>query len=231
MEHPQAGFAEQVRSLPRTFYVANTMEIFERMAWYGMFTPLALYLTDKRARGGLELEMVPGFGEIRPCEETGETFEENAVLKARYYGRQVDGLLFAEDSGLEVEALGGEPGVRSARWSGLGDAANNALLVERLRGVADRRARYACVIALARDGEVVRIFRRTVAGEILSTARGSGGFGYDPLFYCAEMGRTFAELPMEEKNRISHRGRAFLGLVEYLENQVKSQKSKVKSQK
>jgi len=114
--------------------------------------------------GGIELALLPGFAGIPPCEETGATFEENAILKAAYYGSGVPGLLFAEDSGIEVDALHGAPGVRSARFAGerAGDEQNNLLLLEKLRGVHDRTARYVSVIALADCGKLVRTFRGTV---------------------------------------------------------------------
>ena len=152
--------------------------------------------------------------------EAFPTFEENALAKARYF-RDRSGLpTFADDSGLEVSALGGQPGVRSKRWSGregLGgrdlDEANNATLLLALRGAADRRARYVCVAAFAsRSAEIVR--RGEVAGEILERPRGDGGFGYDPLFLAAELGVTFGEASLEEKERVSHRGRAFRALLD-----------------
>ena len=152
--------------------------------------------------------------------EAFPTFEENALAKARYF-RDRSGLpTFADDSGLEVSALGGQPGVRSKRWSGregLGgrdlDEANNATLLLALRGAADRRARYVCAAAFAsRSAEVVR--RGEVAGEIVERPRGDGGFGYDPLFLAAELGVTFGEASLEEKERVSHRGRAFRALLD-----------------
>jgi XTP/dITP diphosphohydrolase len=168
--------------------------------------------------GGIDLELLPGMVKIAPCEETGATFEENAILKAVYYGAHTAGLLFAEDSGLEVDALGGAPGVYSARYAGegAGDAANNRLLLERLCGVADRTARYHCVIALARDGRLVRTFHGAVEGLIVDQPRGSGGFGYDPYFYFPPLEQTFAELSAEAKNAHSHRFAAFSKLVEFL---------------
>ncbi len=122
---------------------------------------------------------------VAPPDETGETFEENAIGKAEYYGSFTDGYLFADDSGLEVDALGGAPGVHSARYAGpeATDADNNALLLQRLSGIADRGARFVCVIALVKDGKLVRTFRGAVEGRIIDAPRGSGGFGYDPLFY------------------------------------------------
>jgi XTP/dITP diphosphohydrolase len=167
---------------------------------------------------GVELEMLPDLGTITPPEETGETFADNAILKADYYGSRAPGLLIAEDSGIEVDALGGAPGVRSARFAGEGatDEDNNRLLLERMEPAADRTARYVSVIALSDRGRLVQTFRGTVEGRILGVPRGTNGFGYDPLFFYEPLGRTFGELSMEEKNPISHRGRAFAKLVEYL---------------
>lgn len=168
--------------------------------------------------GPVELAMLPGFPRMAPSPETGGTFEENAIGKALYYGRHARGLLFAEDSGIEVDALGGAPGIRSARFAGEGatDEANNRLLLERLRGIADRTARYRAVIALVDDGRLVRTFHGKVEGWIAEQPRGAHGFGYDPLFYYPALGRTFAELPPEQKNALSHRSQAFAGLLKFL---------------
>ena len=120
----------------------------------------------------MQVETVPGLAAIPPCEETGATFEENAILKAQYYGPLAPGLLFADDSGLEVDALGGAPGVYSARFAGpdATDEANNRLLLERMRGVRDRSARFVCVIALVDGARVLGTFRGVVEGEILEEA-------------------------------------------------------------
>ena len=168
--------------------------------------------------GGIELALLPAFEEIAACEETGASFEENAILKATYYGSRAPGFLFAEDSGIEVDALGGAPGVRSARFAGEGarDEDNNRLLLEKLRGVSDRTARYVSVIALADRGKPVRTFRGTVEGRIATEPAGANGFGYDPLFYYPPLECTFAELPPEQKNSRSHRGQAFAKLLEFL---------------
>src|SRR6185436_14280832 len=140
--------------------------------------------------------------------------EENAIEKAVYYSRHAQGLLFAEDSGLEVDALGGAPGVRSARFAGEGarDEDNNRLLMEKLRGVVDRTARYVCAIAVARDGKALRTFRGEVEGRIVDEPRGVNGFGYDPYFYYPPFGMTFAEASPERKLEVSHRGRALAAL-------------------
>ena len=131
----------------------------------------------------LDLELVPGFGSLDPAVEDGGTFEENAIRKALHYAPYVSGLLFADDSGLEVDALGGRPGVRSARYAGPGssDESNNRLLLENLRGVDDRTARFVCAIALVDGGRLIGTWRGAVEGRILEAPRGAGGFGYDPL--------------------------------------------------
>lgn len=145
-------------------------------------------------------------------EETGKTFEENAALKARAISSLVAELTVADDSGLEVDTLGGEPGVHSARYAGEhgNTAANNALLLQRLRALAARThpARFRCAIAVARGGEVLEIFSGTVEGSITLHPRGTGGFGYDPLFIPEGYEQTLAELGAECKNRLSHRARA-----------------------
>jgi len=156
--------------------------------------------------------------QIPPPEEHGATFEENAVAKAVYYGLHVDGYLFAEDSGLEVDALGGAPGVYSARFAGPNatDEDNNALLLAKLEGRENRTARFVCAIALVRDGALVRTFRGTVEGRIADAPRGTSGFGYDPLFYYESFASTFGEATLQEKMRVSHRGRARDAMFTYL---------------
>jgi XTP/dITP diphosphohydrolase len=163
----------------------------------------------------VDVELMPGFREIPPCVEDGATFEENAILKARHYGRHVSGLLFADDSGLEVDALGGAPGVYSARFSGpdATDQANNRLLLDKLRGVEDRTARFVCVIALVENGELRGTFRGAVEGRIIDDARGTAGFGYDPLFYCPPLNCTFGEAGDGAKFSVSHRGQALRGML------------------
>jgi XTP/dITP diphosphohydrolase len=157
---------------------------------------------------------------VPPPEENGATFEENAASKAEYYGGFVDGYLFADDSGLEVDALGGAPGVHSARFAGDGatDQKNNFLLLSRLQGASDRSARFVCVIALARNAALVKTFRGTVEGRILQEARGSGGFGYDPLFYYEPFGCTFGEASIASKMRVSHRAQALEAMFTFLRN-------------
>jgi XTP/dITP diphosphohydrolase len=155
---------------------------------------------------------------VPPPDETGDTFEANAIEKAIAYGQRVTGYLFADDSGLEVDALNGAPGVHSARYAGnlATDAANNALLRERLRGAENRTARFVCVIALVHDGKLVKTFRGAVEGRIIDEPRGSGGFGYDPLFYHQPFGCTFGEATIEQKMQVSHRAQALAAMFTYL---------------
>ena len=162
-----------------------------------------------------------GFGD---AEETGTTFIENALLKARHAARASGLPALADDSGLVVDALGGEPGLRSARFAGAhgNDAANNALLLERLHGVlaADRSAHFYCVLVLLRhaDDPQPLIAEGSWPGRILDAPRGANGFGYDPLFLPDGLEVSSAELDAAVKNRISHRGRALARLRERLAN-------------
>lgn len=152
-------------------------------------------------------------------EETGETFEENARIKARS-GMKLSGMpCIADDSGLQVSALGGEPGIRSARYAGGhgDDGANNRLLLQNLRGAADRSARYVCVICLALPDGREFISQGTCEGSILLEPAGHSGFGYDPLFLCPEYGRSYAQITPEEKNRISHRAKALQGIKKIID--------------
>lgn len=154
-------------------------------------------------------------GEI---EETGETFEQNALIKAEAISKALNCAALADDSGLEVDALSGRPGVYSARYAGVhgDDDANNRKLLSELKDIRGRAARYVAAVALVRPGCAPLVARGTCEGSILSEYRGSGGFGYDPLFFSNELQMTFAEAPLEEKNRVSHRARALLRLMEML---------------
>jgi XTP/dITP diphosphohydrolase len=165
-----------------------------------------------------EVELLPGLSQIDAPEETGSTFEENAAQKALYYSKHCDGFLFVDDSGLEADALGGEPGVYSARYAGprATDEENNRLLIERMGETTDRTARFVCVVALARRGELVQTFRGEVQGELLREPRGANGFGYDPLFYYAPFGCSFGEVAAERKMQVSHRGKALRAMADYL---------------
>ena len=170
----------------------------------------------------IAIEPLPNFRAIAPCVEDGATFAENAIIKARHYGAHASGLLFADDSGLMVDALGGAPGVFSARFSGPGatDESNNRLLLEKLRGVEDRRARFVCAIALVDNGQFVGVYTGSVEGIILDAPRGAGGFGYDPLFYYPPFGCTFGEVEGERKFAVSHRGQALRAMLRVLVGQV-----------
>ena len=173
---------------------------------------------------GVEIGLLPGFENIPLAVEDAETFEDNARLKAEHYSRYANGeIVLADDSGLEVDALNGAPGVRSARYAAgdnadgnSDDAANNAKLLRELasRG-GPRTARFVCVISVARGGEELASFRGTAEGVIIEAPRGSGGFGYDPLFLFPQLGKTFAELSGEEKAAVSHRGAAFRKFLDW----------------
>ena len=176
----------------------------------------------ERLLGGVTLEIIPqaALG-IDGAAETDATFEGNALLKARHAARLAGSAALADDSGLEVDALGGRPGVYSARYAGEGasDADNNALLLKELAEYPEpRRARYRCVIALLRHASdpAPIVAAGSWEGRIALKARGEGGFGYDPLFLVGEGTKTAAELPLELKNRISHRALALHALLERL---------------
>jgi XTP/dITP diphosphohydrolase len=162
----------------------------------------------------LDLSTIAVVGEV---EETGVTFEENATLKALAVSGHFDGWVIADDSGLEVDALGGAPGVWSARFSGDGatDASNRALLLEKLEGVRgkERSARFRCVIVLARAGRKFAAFSGSIEGVVINQEKGAGGFGYDPLFVPEGHCETFAQLGADVKNALSHRARALAGLL------------------
>ncbi|MGH9393044.1 MAG: non-canonical purine NTP pyrophosphatase [Terriglobales bacterium] len=172
---------------------------------------------------GLEWALLPGFAALPGIAETGATFEANARLKAEHYSRLAPDWIAADDSGLEVAALGGAPGVHSARFAGRhgDDGANNRLLLERLQGVPPQRrgARYVCVLALAQAGRVAACFCGAAEGRILEAGRGSGGFGYDPLFFSPAANATFAEISLEHKAALSHRGAAARALLAWLQRQ------------
>lgn len=182
----------------------------------------------RQALKGLPLKIV-GLAEVLPGlshMERGETFLTNARSKSLFYSRKWDGLTLAEDSGLEIEALDGAPGVRSARFSApnASDEKSNRKVLRLLRDVPakGRKARFVCVMVLARKGRVIGEFRGEVRGRIGFEPRGESGFGYDPLFYYPPLRRTFAELAPEVKNSVSHRGRAVRKLRAFLEAEKKT---------
>jgi XTP/dITP diphosphohydrolase len=168
----------------------------------------------------LSVELLPAFASLPEFDESAPTFAENAAGKALHYSRLFEGLIFADDSGLVVPALGGAPGVRSARYAGP-NATNQdriAKVLAELNGKSgeDRRAHFVCAISLAQSGSVVAVVSGGVDGQILETPRGVGGFGYDPIFYVPERDQTFAELSEHDKNEMSHRGKAFRRLLAFL---------------
>lgn len=181
-------------------------------------------LSEFRAIAGTELSVV-SLGDIGCTDdipETGATLEENALQKAHWVADRYGCACFADDTGLEVAALGGEPGVHSARYAPGTDhdaAANTRHLLGKLAGRSDRRARFRTVIALVRPDGSEHLFEGTVEGEILTEAAGTGGFGYDPVFRPTGWERTFAEASAEEKNAVSHRGRATRRFIEFLKSE------------
>jgi XTP/dITP diphosphohydrolase len=181
---------------------------------------------------GIEVDGIPNFASLPPVVEDGRTFEDNACKKAEEYSRYVHGqMVVADDSGLEVDALDGAPGVHSARYAApdlhdvppheadanTDDEANNARVLRELKAVPPekRTGRFVCVLAAAREGKTLAIFRGTAEGIILDAPRGTNGFGYDPLFYFPQIGKTFAELTAQEKALYSHRGAAFRKFLEW----------------
>ena len=173
-----------------------------------MFAPLGLRIAGQKEYG------------VASCDEPWGTFVENCLAKTRHAARETGLPALADDSGICVNALGGAPGVHSARFAGegAGDDANNRLLIERMRGITDRRAHYTCVLVAVRsaDDPEPLIAEGFWSGEIIETPRGEGGFGYDPHFLLSEMGRTAAELTSEEKNAVSHRGIALARMAELM---------------
>jgi len=179
------------------------------------------------ASGGsapFELELVPEFDSLPMFDESAPTFAENAAGKALHHSRLREGLVFADDSGLVVPALGGAPGVHSARYAGP-QATNSQRIAKLLNEMTSltgdqREAYFVCAIALAKQGRAIAIVTDRVDGQILGTPRGSGGFGYDPVFYFPALEKSFAELMAEQKNQHSHRGKAFRKLLAALSGMI-----------
>lgn len=183
----------------------------------------------ERSRGeGVELVPLRDYDRLPRAPEDDASFALNALEKALHYSRLAEGFVVADDSGLVVEALGGRPGVRSARYAQTGgglpagaaatDADNNRQLLAELESVPEERraARYICALALAGSDRLLALFSDSCEGRILKEPRGAGGFGYDPLFYFPPLGKTMAELSLPDKNQHSHRGKAFRKLLTYL---------------
>lgn len=167
---------------------------------------------------GLEVRLLPNLGTIAPPDEHGSSFEENASSKVIYYSGFTDEAVLADDSGLEVDALYGAPGVYSARYAGSDatDEDNINLLLANLGNTTARTARFACVLAMARNGALITTARGYVDGEILPMPRGTNGFGYDPVFYYPPAQRSFAEMSADEKLAVSHRGRAMREMLNHI---------------
>ena len=184
------------------------------------------------AAHGIVISGIPNFSSLPLVVEDGQTFEENARKKAEEYSQYLPGeIVVADDSGIEIDALNGAPGVHSARYAAdqphLADAntddeANNARVLRELRGVPPekRTGRFVCILAAARDSKTLQVFRGVAAGVILDAPRGTNGFGYDPLFYFPSIHKTFAELSAEEKSKYSHRGAAFRNFLEWCEKRM-----------
>ena len=178
----------------------------------------------------VEILSVPNFSSLPTVIEDGSTFVANARKKAEAYSRYVGGIVIADDSGLELDALAGAPGVHSARYAAddpakthanTDDEANNAKLIREIRRIPpeERTGRFVCWIAVAREGRTLAVFEGKAEGMILDEARGSNGFGYDPLFFFPEIQKTFAELSAEEKAKYSHRGAAFRKFLDWAKTQ------------
>jgi len=178
----------------------------------------------RKLLSGQDVEII-GLNSYRNCPdvvEDGKTFEENAQKKALAANKYTDLPAFADDSGLEVEALGGAPGIHSARYSEGTDADRIGKLLKELQGKENRRARFVCVIAIAFNGAVIETFRGEVAGVIIDTPRGTHGFGYDPVFVPDGYDHTFGELSADVKDTISHRAKAVHAAIQFVEDEMSS---------
>ncbi|MGC2618953.1 MAG: non-canonical purine NTP pyrophosphatase [Acidobacteriaceae bacterium] len=206
--------------MPLTLYAATTNS--------GKLRDFSIAASECSPSSGIVIVPLPNLHAIPAPEEDQPSFAGNARLKAEYYSRHTSGYVLADDSGLEVDALHGEPGVRSARYAqdasftsptaSTSDERNNLYLLHRMEGIVQRTARYHCVLALAQAGKTLFTADGTVEGTILLAPRGSGGFGYDPLFFLPELEATMAEISLEQKHTLSHRGRAFRALLPQLKN-------------
>jgi len=159
----------------------------------------------------IEMELLPNFASIPAFEESAPTFSENGAGKALYYSQHTDEIVLSDDSGLVVRALGGAPGVHSARYAGPNATGEErvAKLLREMNGKDDRTARFVCVTALTRQGRAIAVVSDSAEGTITREPRGAGGFGYDPIFFFPPLAHTFAEISQAEKNTHSHRGKAF----------------------
>lgn len=165
----------------------------------------------------IEFKTLNEIGYTKEIIEDGNTFEENAYIKAHQVSKDLNVIAISDDSGLEVEALNMAPGIYSARYAGgHDDEANNNLLIKNLKGIENRKARYACAICICYPNGETKTVIEYCYGKIIDDRRGTNGFGYDPYFYIPEFGKTFAEVPLEKKNTISHRAKAIRKLKELL---------------
>lgn len=199
-----------VTTMP-TFYLASN-------------NPGKLREFEQAARAlGIDVQLLPGVANLPACVEDGKTFEANARKKALHYSRFTESPVFADDSGLSVNALGGAPGVFSARFAGEGanDKANNRKLLRKLANFPPekRSAHYVCFIALAERGRILTVAEGRADGFIQEEPCGTGGFGYDPYFFYPPLGKTFAQLGVDEKFIVSHRGEAFRKLLVYIQSE------------
>lgn len=172
------------------------------------------------AGGSVDINFIPIFHSLDIFEEIWPTIAENAAGKALHYSRSAEGVVIADDSGLVVPALGGAPGVHSARYAGpdASDADRVQKVLKEMGGLEgeDRRARFVCVVAVAESGKMRGVFSASAEGVLLEEPRGHDGFGYDPIFYFPALGKTYAEISREEKNFYSHRGKAFHKALDFL---------------
>ncbi len=169
---------------------------------------------------GFEIKYLSDFKPLPEPIEDGKTFMENSVIKSVYYSQNIDMLTIADDSGIEIDFLNGEPGVYSARFGGIsasGEQKNNIIL-KKLKGVSiiNRGANYTCAVSVAKNGSILKKIEEKCYGIITEKPSGTGGFGYDPVFFFPPFGKTFAEVPLEMKNKVSHRGKALSSLLSYL---------------
>lgn len=206
-----------------------TTKVFLASSNAGKLAEFQALASGDHAEASLEFALLPGFDSLPTFDESAPTFAENAAGKALHYSRMVSEPVLADDSGLVVAALDGAPGVRSARYAGEG--ASDAQRVEKLLGEmrgktgVERSARFVCVLALAHRGQVLAVISDYAAGLLLDAPRGEGGFGYDPVFFAPEASKTFAELTRDEKNLLSHRGKAFRRMIEELRGEARSAES------
>lgn len=204
----------------KAFASALTIRLFLASSNPGKLNEFRALAAEQAAALSFDLRVLPDFSRLPAFGESAPTFAENAAGKALHYSRFSVLPVMADDSGLVVDALGGAPGVRSARYAG--PSASSAERISKLlselraRGSGDRRARFVCVIALAAHGHMVAVLSDSVEGTILESPRGAGGFGYDPVFYFGPAAKSFAEMPPEKKNRYSHRAKAFGKLAHFL---------------